>query len=567
MKSLNLTTQAKAGNAEAQAQLAQQALIRKDKDAAWKWANLSAAQNCPYGIYVLGICCEGGLNTEKDLEKANRLYQKAVDMGCVRALVGLAGVMIEKERKVSREARALLRKAADANDAKALYMLATIYADGANVVRSRNRCRQLLEKAAAQDYAPAMYDLSWFYLDETDTALYDKKKGHKLIKQAAKQGYPIAEVCLGDLIQTGEMGKVDNDKAFKLFAHAASTDCPEGVRSLGYCYLYGEGVEADAAIAEKYFKHALELGLADCEEMIEIARNGEDSVNAKEAELAKAHSDYRDKIEAAAAEGDPEALYQQAGFYKSGEVSDLVKYEQNESKVFECITKSAEAGYAQAAFILGCIYDYGHCGLQPDRSTAMFWYRKAAEQGNAKAMTNLGCCFQKIGISDEAVTWLEKACDAGDDMAFGMLSIHYLHGMGVEKDVDKAFALAKQGADLGDAEGDKMLGLCYLLGSGVEQDTDTAVDWLISASNKGNEVAMLYLGRIFMGDYGDEYTDYELAEEQFFQSANAGNACAAYELGRFYVNFTHEYEKAYYAFATAAEWGHPEAKAILKAFK
>jgi hypothetical protein len=182
-------------------------------------------------------------------------------------------------------------------------------------------------------------------------------------------------------------------------------------------------------------------------------------------------------------------------------------------------------------------------------------------------MTNLGCCFQKIGISDEAVTWLEKACDAGDDMAFGMLSVHYLNGMGVEKDEDKAFALAKQGADLGDAEGYKMLGICYLLGSGVEQDTDTAVDRLISASNKGNEVAMLYLGRIFMGDYGDEYTDYELAEEQFFQSANAGNAKAACELGRLYINITHEFDKAYKVFAFAAELGHPAAQAILHAFK
>jgi hypothetical protein len=567
MKSLKLTILAKAGNAEAQAQLAQQALICKDKKAAWKWANLSAAQNCPYGIYVLGVCYEGGLNTEKDLEKANQLYQKAADMGCVRALVGLAGIMIEKERNVSREALALLRKAADANDAKALYTLSIMYGHGKNVVRSSSRCRKLLEKAAAQDYAPAMYDLSGFYLDENDTALYDKKKGYKLIKQAAKQGYPIAEVCMGDLIQTGEMGKVDNDKAFKLFAHAASTDCPEGVRSLGYCYLYGEGVEADAAIAEKYFKHAVELGLADCEEMIEVARDGEDSVNAKEAELAKNHSDFRDEIEAAAAEGDPVALYQLATFYSEGQVSELVKYEQNESKVLECITKSAEAGYALAAFTLGCIYEYGHCGLQPDMSTAMFWYKKAAEQGNAKAMTNLGCCFQKIGISDEAVTWLEKACDAGDDMAFGMLSVHYLNGIGVEKDEDKAFALAKQGADLDDAEGYKMLGICYLLGSGVEQDTDTAVDRFISASNKGNEVAMLYLGRIFMGDYGDEYTDYELAEEQFFQSANAGNATAACELGRLYINITHEFDKAYKVFAFAAELGNPAAQAILHAFK
>ncbi len=562
METTNLISLAQAGNAEAQAQLAQQALIKHDKDAAWKWANLSAAQNCPLGICALGSCYLAGYNTEKDPEKANELYQKAADMGCARGITGLSGIMIEKEGKVSREALALLRKAADANDAKALYLLAMLHRDGVNVVRSLPRCKQLFEKSAEQDYAPALYELSLIYLNEND-----KEKCDELLKQAAEQGLPIAETLLGELIQDGEMGEVDDDKAFKLYSHAASAGCREALRDLGFCYLYGEGVEVDTAAAEEYFKRAAELGLDDCKELIELARNGGSELIEEVCDSTKPQFDYRDEIEAAAAKGDPEALLRQSIFYFEGKAGDVVSYEKNDSKALECVKKSAEAGFASAELALGNIYIYGSLGVEQDISVAMGWFKKAAMQGNAKAMINLARCFITVGIPDEAVKWLEKACEAGDGVAFGMLSELYMDGLGIEQDFNKAFALAKQGADLGDARSDSIMGTCYLRGQGVEQDIDTAIDWFISASNKGYAYAMIYLGNIFMGDIGDQYTDYQLAEEQLIQATNQNNPEAAYQLVRLYIHFTHEHDKAYNALCTAADLGDTWAAEILAIFQ
>jgi TPR repeat protein len=65
-----IKTLAEAGNAEAQASLAQRGVICHDIASAWKWANLSAAQNCPFGLYMLGLCYVNGYNTDQDLDKA-----------------------------------------------------------------------------------------------------------------------------------------------------------------------------------------------------------------------------------------------------------------------------------------------------------------------------------------------------------------------------------------------------------------------------------------------------------------------------------------------------------------
>ena len=49
----------------------------------------------------------------------------------------------------------------------------------------------------------------------------------------------------------------------------------------------------------------------------------------------------------------------------------------------------AEQGHALAQFALGFMYDSGE-GVPQDHAQAAIWYRKAAEQGDAKAQNNLG---------------------------------------------------------------------------------------------------------------------------------------------------------------------------------
>ncbi|EET45191.1 Sel1 repeat protein [Neisseria sicca ATCC 29256] len=62
------------------------------------------------------------------------------------------------------------------------------------------------------------------------------------------------------------------------------------------------------------------------------------------------------------------------------------------------------------------MYEKGQ-GVRQDDKQAVYWYRKAAEQGNAKAQYNLGLMYangkgarQNLVIAKE---WFGKACDNG----------------------------------------------------------------------------------------------------------------------------------------------------------
>ena len=84
---------------------------------------------------------------------------------------------------------------------------------------------------------------------------------------------------------------------------------------------------------------------------------------------------------------------------------------------------------------------------------AVYWYRKAAAQGNALAETNLG--------------------DA------------YNQGLGVAQDHAKALYWYRKAAAQGDAEADDSLGVMYDKGLGVAQDDVKAVYWFHKAAVQG----------------------------------------------------------------------------------
>lgn len=86
--------------------------------------------------------------------------------------------------------------------------------------------------------------------------------------------------------------------------------------------------------------------------------------------------------------------------------------------------KSALAGDAHAQYMIGSCYDDGDGGVpggKADKGQAAIWYRKAAEQGYAKAQNNLGILYKRgEGVPqsyEEAAKWYEKAAQQGNQYA------------------------------------------------------------------------------------------------------------------------------------------------------
>ena len=96
---------------------------------------------------------------------------------------------------------------------------------------------------------------------------------------------------------------------------------------------------------------------------------------------------------------------------------------------------------ADAQFLLGKCYSEGQ-GVATNLEEAVNWYRKAAEQGNAKAQYSLGDCYEYgYGVTKnetEAANWYRKAAEQGNAKAQYNLGVCYRNGIGIERDLKDA---------------------------------------------------------------------------------------------------------------------------------
>jgi uncharacterized protein len=112
-------------------------------------------------------------------------------------------------------------------------------------------------------------------------------------------------------------------------------------------------------------------------------------------------------------------------------------------KDIETIKSLGEQGNAKAQHNLGAMYLNGQ-GVKKDVEKALRWFTKAAEQGLVVAQHNLGTLFLQ-GADPlppdhiEAAHWFTKAAMQGDPRSQYSLGALYFEGVGVEKNLEKAY--------------------------------------------------------------------------------------------------------------------------------
>lgn len=169
--------------------------------------------------------------------------------------------------------------------------------------------------------------------------------------------------------------------------------------------------------------------------------------------------------------------------------------------------KAAEQGYAEAQNSLGICYRNGD-GVEYNSELGVYWYRKAANQGHADAQCNLGQCYY-FGITVEkdeqqAVYWYRKAANQGHAFAQYNLGECYLYGDGVKKDEQQAVYWFRKAVEQGRANAQDRLGECYLYGLGVEKDEQQAVYWFRKAAAQGHLGVLYNLGECYLYGLGVE---------------------------------------------------------------
>jgi len=204
--------------------------------------------------------------------------------------------------------------------------------------------------------------------------------------------------------------------------------------------------------------------------------------------------------------------------------------------------KAGEQGNARAQLNLRQIAELGFVhqrgnGAAADSTDAVNKCRKAAEAGNVRAQYNLGQMYEWAnGVPQnyaEAVKWYRLAAEQGYAAAQYMLGLCYCNGQGVRQSTAQAVKLWREAAQQGEAEAQFKLGLCYCNGQGVPQDYAEAVKWYREAAEQGETMAQAKLGDAYYIGLGVT-ANYAEALKWYREAADHGHAAAQRHLGIMY---------------------------------
>ena len=199
--------------------------------------------------------------------------------------------------------------------------------------------------------------------------------------------------------------------------------------------------------------------------------------------------------------------------------------------------QAAEAGNARAATMVGWIYKKG-LGMTENAVEAVKWYRMAANGGNASGQVNLGDAYYTgEGVTkdyNEAFKWFMQAAQQGNSTGQSWLAIMYRYGFGVAKDETEAVKWYRKAADQGSDFGQYYLAEMYENGYGVEKNVTEARRWYQKAADQGYEKAIQKLkvlsGTSTSSTSGKTYKEYEKMADEFYDKKNYTEALKYYKL-------------------------------------
>ena len=164
---------------------------------------------------------------------------------------------------------------------------------------------------------------------------------------------------------------------------------------------------------------------------------------------------------------------------------------------------------------------------------------KKAKAGNTEAQMFVAeMYFKGQGVMPsyiEALKWLEAAADK-NKFASAQIAKMYREGIGVKKDLNKAFEIAVEYANKGNEIQMFELAGYYLNGIGVEANLDEALSWYEKAYNAGYLDAAYYLGYLYQTN--NKIKDINKIIYWYNLAAEANNPLACYNLGYIYYDGT-----------------------------
>ena len=380
----------------------------------------------------------------------------------------------------------------------------------------------------------------------------EDQQAFEALYRGACDGEAEGLLYLGEAFRTNRYGAVlDAEKAVQLFKMAASKGSSDAELRLADCYLRGEGVGKDEKIGRAWLARAAEHGDAIAKKKIAQILEEEKRMRLIEEQAARDRA-YQDELaEYVENNGmDPDA-------------SDMAKL------LFSAMFESAKDGQVDAQLELADAYANHTKGAIEDKARALFWYKKAAKQGNTVAQNKVGRCYcEGVGTEKnlvEAFKWFKMSAEAGDAHGQYELGCAFGKGSGVERNYGEAFNWFVKSGEQGNSAAQINVGDFYKTGKGVDVDYEKALMWYEKALDKSGAKAKLKIGQLYLDGKGvkkDEAKAFSLLKE----SADEGNGMAMAFCGllcRDGRGTDVNKEKAYEWFKKSAEKGVANGKLCL----
>ena len=165
------------------------------------------------------------------------------------------------------QARIIWQELADQGDARALYNLGTIYAQGRGVTADMDAARALWQDAADAGHVRAMHNLALSLI--ADAGMHDEVQADEeyeiamsWLERASTEGFPNSQYTLGKMYQYGLSVQQNDEEAARLFMEAADQGYANAQYNLAKLYRDGRGVPRNEDLSIHYFQLAAVQGHA-----------------------------------------------------------------------------------------------------------------------------------------------------------------------------------------------------------------------------------------------------------------------------------------------------------------
>ena len=532
--------------------------VEKDLKQAAEWFLKAAKQSDAEAQYRIGLMYANGEGVEQNLKDATVWLQKAAKQNHITAQFTLPAIR---------------------GDAQSQYVLGWKYMKGDGVPQDYKIASEWLQKAAAQS------SKSTIAAENANRALKEIRELTKEMSKESTKTETRGTISSEALEENKESSKnpasippVEPKTALQILIKQAKGPLvgngdPEAQYKLGLSFVNGErGLPKNIKQAVYWCRKAAKQGHKDAQYLLGHEYVSKQFDHKDSGSLVKA-KEAIDWLQKAAEQKHAGAQYDLGSLHKIGCKEADCEINPDDKTACEFWQQSAEAGNSDAQCSLGDAY-YSGQGVIVDYEIALEWYRKAVEQGHAKAKVefekhseiikllkeaksgdakgqyNLGQAYGRENKDKQAVAWYQKSASQGYAPAQYRLGNAYFRGQGVIVNYEIALQWYRKAVEQGHAGAQAALGEAYALGLGVMEDKKTALAWYQKAVMQPDADAQYEFGKACENGWLNSTAERNYCENGFLSSTGLRN-----------------YSEAFRSYYRASNLGHAGAKKLITEFE